>query len=44
VSENKTRLEKLANRSYATPSVAQLRASRAAQRSTQYGDEMVTKA
>jgi D-proline reductase (dithiol) PrdB len=39
MSENKTWLEKLANRIYAIPSVAQLWASRAAQRSTQYVDE-----
>ena len=39
MSENKTWLENLANRIYAIPSVAQLWASRAAQRSTQYVDE-----
>ena len=41
MSENKTWLERLANRIYAIPSVAQLWASRAAQRSTQYVDESV---
>lgn len=39
MSENKTWIERLANRIYAIPSVAQLWASRAAQRSAQYVDD-----